>query len=509
MTAPLVLNVNEHVANLCMVTKMLRNAGFRVDEARTGSEAIAKAGHEMPDVIVLDVHLPDISGFEVCRRLKSNPKTKDIKVLHTSAQLVNATDKLEGVEAGADGYLAQPFEPQELIASVRSLVRLHATETDLSQRNDALVAADRRKDEWVAMLAHELRNPLAALQMGLPLLERYPAHDAVEARTREAMQRQLTQLTRLVDDLLDVSRVTRGRIELKRRPIDLAAFTVQVCEGVRGRLFQAREQQLVVDAPASQVWVSADPGRLEQIITNLLDNASKYSDGRTQIHVVVSVEDGRARLIVRDQGIGIDPAMLESVFDLFAQASVSLDRASGGLGIGLTLVKALVEQHDGRVRADSEGRGRGTTFTIELPLQDAPAATMSEANPRAEHEATRILIVDDNADGREMLRLMCELRGHAVAEAEDGHEGIERALADRPDLAIVDIGLPSIDGYEVARRLRAELGSNIHLVALSGYGTAEHRARATAAGFDEHVAKPIDVERLDHVIARARGRRRG
>ncbi|HET9623833.1 MAG TPA: response regulator [Kofleriaceae bacterium] len=509
MTAPppLVLNVNDHVANLYMVSKMLRNAGFRVAEARTGSDALAKARTpgERPEVIVLDVQLPDLSGFEVCRRLKSDAETADIKILHTSAAMVTANNKAQGVEAGADGYLTQPFEPQELIATVRSLARLHATESDLIARNDALMVADRRKDEFLAMLAHELRNPLAAIQTGLPLLERFAAHDEIERRAREVLRRQTGLLIQLVDDLLDVSRVTRNRIELHRAELDLARLVGQVCDGFRPRVIEPRGQTLVVDVPVHPVRMSGDAGRLEQVLTNLLDNASKYSDATTRIEVALVVDGGRATLSVRDHGIGIDASTLPQVFDLFAQAQTSLDRARGGLGIGLTLVKALVELHGGDITASSPGLGHGTTMTVRLPVHagaaavPAPAARRPTPLPTA---ARSVLVVDDNTDGREMLRCLCELLGHRVVEAADGEAGVAQAVEHRPDIAFIDIGLPTIDGYEVARRVRAALGDRApRLVALSGYGSEQHRAAAIAAGFDLHIAKPIDADKLRRELA--------
>jgi len=502
-TPPLVLNVNDHVANLYMVSKMLRNSGFRVAEARSGREAIQRATELSPDVIVLDVHLPDITGFEVCRRLKDAPATKDIKIVHTSATFTASENKLQGLEAGADGYLTQPFEPQELIATVRSLVRLHETETDLMSRNAALVAAARRKDEFLPMLAHELRNPLAALQLGLPLLERHEPRDDVEARARAAMRRQTALLTQLVDDLLDVSRVTRGKIDLRMEVIDLTKLVLEVVDGLRHRVAEPRKQLLAAEVPSSPVWVAGDVGRIEQVITNLIDNASKYSDATTRIDVILSSASGRAELVVRDSGIGIDEATLPTIFDLFAQADRTLDRARGGLGIGLTLVKALVELHGGDITAESPGLGKGTTMRVWFPLADVarPAAVSRDAAASPKTAPKRVLLVDDNDDGREMLRMMCELHGHDVIEAADGPDGVERALAERPDIAFVDIGLPTIDGYEVARRLRRELGRSTRLVALSGYGSAEHREAALAAGFDEHIAKPINAAQLERALA--------
>jgi two-component system, sensor histidine kinase len=504
--APLILNVNDHVANLYMVSKMLRNAGFRVAEARTGGEALAFAAsvEQRPDLIVLDIRLPDVSGVEVCRRLKSDSKTRDIKILHTSATFVSTASKVEGLDAGADGYLTQPFEPQDLIATVRALIRLRAVEVDLQERNEALLAADRRKDEFLAMLAHELRNPLAAVQMGLPLLARFPPRDELEATTLDIVRRQTGLLVQLVDDLLDVSRVTRGRIELDLQVLDLTELVTRVCDGMRARAMAPRAQTLDAAVPEGRVLVRGDANRLEQVLTNLLDNASKYSDRGARIAVSVEATGGRAVLAVRDQGIGIPAEALARVFELFAQESTSLARSRGGLGIGLTLVKTLVELHGGSVSAASEGPGRGTTFRVELPLA---AGVEEPASPEPAFDGEplprRVLVVDDNQDGREMLRALCELGGHDVIEAADGLAGVERALEARPDIAFVDIGLPGIDGYEVARRVRAGATRPIRLVALSGYGSAEYRARAFEAGFDDHVAKPISRDQLRRCIADA------
>jgi signal transduction histidine kinase len=512
MSSSLVLNVNDHAANLYMVSKMLRNAGYRVAEARNGGEALAQIERERPALVVLDVRLPDMSGFEVCRKIRANPATHDIKVLHTSATFITTENKIEGLEAGADGYLTQPFEPQDLIATVRSLIRLYDAERVLLARNEELLAADRRKDEFLAMLAHELRNPLAAVQSGLPLLERFPARDEIETRTREIMKRQTSLLIQLVDDLLDVSRVTRGRIELHKADIDLVPLVAKVCDGIRERVLSSREQTLEVELPSRPIVIDGDPGRLEQILTNLLDNASKYSDPGTTITVTFVERDGRAVVSVRDRGIGIDAATLPTVFDLFAQAKTSLARSRGGLGIGLTLVRTLVEMHGGTIRAASAGLGKGTEMTLELPVRQAPARnpTPPLSYPAIKEGHRSVLLVDDNDDGRELLRSLCELDGHTVSEAPDGTTGVEAALSSPPDIAFIDIGLPGIDGYEVARRIKAQLdGTSPYLVALSGYGSAAHKQRAFEAGFDEHVAKPIASAHLRRLIATAPAKNSG
>ena len=500
MKAPLLLNVNDHFANLYMVSKILRNAGYRIVEARSGAEAIelAQSEGEKPALAVLDIRLPDLSGFEVCRRLKTDPRTRDIKVLHTSATYVTADSK---IEAGADGYLTQPFEPQDLIATVRSLIRLHEVEADLQARNEALLDADRRKDEFLAMLAHELRNPLAALQMGLPILERSTPRDELEGKTLAIMHRQTALLVQLVDDLLDVSRVTRGRIDLQRRPLDLCALVASVAEGLRDRVLAPRDQTLALELPACPVMVDGDPGRLEQVFTNLLDNASKYSDSTTRVTVKITVAGPIVQVSVRDQGIGIDPAMLPTIFDLFAQATTSLDRSRGGLGIGLTLVKALVDMHGGSIVAESNGIGNGSEFRVRLPIIELAEKVEPSGGATATSGARKILLVDDNDDARELLKALCDLHGHEVAEAADGPTGIERALAFRPDVAFIDIGLPGCDGYEVARQVRARLeGARPILIALSGYGSGEHRRQAIEAGFDDHVVKPIDLATLIRLI---------
>jgi PAS domain S-box-containing protein len=360
--------------------------------------------------------------------------------------------------------------------------------------------ASRAKDEFLAMLSHELRNPLGVIVSGVDILDRIGAMSADAVRARGLVRRQTTQLARLLDDLLDVARITRGRIELRRETIDFRAVVERAIDTVRPRLTAAR-QRLDVGAGDDPVWVHADPARLQQVVENLLVNASKYTPGDGHVSVALGRERLQARLTVRDTGIGIPPERLDSIFDLFVQLDTPLARSDGGLGIGLTLVRRLVEQHDGRVVARSEGLGKGSELVVWLPLSQPPASSAGDAPPSARALARRrVLVVEDNDDAREALRLGLSLEGHEVDVAADGHEGLALGVARRPDVAVVDVGLPGRNGYEVGRGLRAALGERITLIALTGYGQADDRARTLEAGFDAHLTKPATVEDVLRIL---------
>jgi signal transduction histidine kinase len=506
---PLILNVNDNEGARYMVTLMLERAGFRVLEAGDGREALAVAAAHAPDLVILDVQLPDIDGFEVCRRLRADPVMASIKVLHTSATFVTLESKVQSLEGGADAYLSQPFEQAELIATCRSLLRLAETERQLRATAASLREEDRRKDELLAMLAHELRNPLSAIAVSLPLLERDPARSPAEARARDVIRRHTTHLGRLVDGLLDVARVTQGRIQMRFQPVDLGALVGRVAESVREAQMMPRGQLLEVVLPREDVFVNGDPLRLEQVLTNVLENASKYTPAGGHVALILDrVKDGReARIRVRDDGIGIAAESLSTIFGLFWQSDVSLDRTRGGLGIGLTLVRRLTELHGGAVKARSNGPGQGSEFEVVLPTCDPPLAgdrpqavdLGSDASWNG--QGSRLLLVEDNRDALESLADLCRLWGFDVVTAATGPGGVARALETEPDIAVVDIGLPELDGFEVARRLRASpFGDRIHLVALTGYGAPEQKARALASGFDLHLVKPVAPDALEKVL---------
>ena len=381
--------------------------------------------------------------------------------------------------------------------------RLNLIVTDLSALLDAQSGRDRAeqesqaKDEFMAMLAHELRNPLSAISAAVQVLEASNGQDAPALRARSIIGRQVHHLARLVDDLLDVGRVVTGKIALDRRPIDFADLVhraVAVCgEPQNGQRLEINNQP---------VWIEGDLVRMEQIVNNIVGNAVKYTPSGGSIRVRVTAEDGDAVLRVEDNGYGIAPELLPRVFDLFVQGERTLDRAQGGLGIGLTLVRRLVELHGGTVSASSEGPGRGSAFTVRLPKVAAPLDTQASlTRSRCGGFSRRVLVIEDNRDAREMFRMMLELAGHEVLEAEEGLAGLELLKATRPDVAVIDVGLPGLNGYEIARRFREEPASErVMLVALTGYGTPEAVERSRQAGFDHHLIKPVNAEALQEIM---------
>lgn len=504
-----VLNVNDSEAVRYMTSRMLRHAGFRVIEAGTGREALELVKSQMPRLVVLDVKLPDMNGLEVCSRIKAAPETQGIKVLHTSAVFVSPEYKVQSLDSGADGYLTHPFEQEELIATARSLLRLSETEKNLRNTAAELRTANKRIHEFLAMLGHELRNPLSAIATCLPLLERNAARDTIEGNAREVIQRQTLQLRRLVDDLLDVARVTQGKIEPQWERVDLSSLLAKIADNIRRTRTAACNQTLTVLLPHRPLYVRGDSLRLEQIFSNLLDNASKYSEHGGEIFLSATVlERGSGddvRVLVRDNGIGITAEALPGIFALFAQADVPLARSRGGLGIGLTLVKSLVEIHGGTVRARSAGAGKGSELEVTLPLlseqnaADSQTAAQPDAAPG--NESRKIAVVEDNPDVQVTLKTLLESWGHSVQAAADGRAGIDIIRNSVPDLAFVDIGLPFVDGYEVARQVRAcPQGKQVYLVALTGYGTQDQKERALRCGFDLHMPKPAEPEQLAALI---------
>ncbi len=380
--------------------------------------------------------------------------------------------------------------------------RLERERDELRRLEQAALAqarlANQAKDEFLAMLAHELRNPVGVIVNALAVLERPDASRAQQDRARGLMGRQAQHLARLLDDLLDVARIGGRLIELERVPVDLRTAVEQAAEMERLRL-DGKRQRLTVSLPDTPVTVEGDPVRLQQIIGNLLDNARKFTPVEGTVRLSLSDEAGEAVLVVVDNGPGIPPDKLETIFDLFAQASPTLARTQGGLGIGLTLVRQLLELHGGSVSARNEPAG-GARFTVRLPLAEPEVQT--DAAPSAEPpvRAHRVLLVEDNHDARDMQATLLRMLGHEVLEAATGAEGVDAALRHRPDVVIMDIGLPDIDGYEAARRIRRQRGDTVRLIAVSGYGQPQDRALSHEAGFDAHLVKPVDPAALNEIL---------
>jgi len=506
--AALVLNVNDRDSVRYMITRMLQRGGFEVIEAASGHQALQQVRERRPRLVVLDIKLPDIDGLDVCRRIKQDADSPPIKVLHTSAVFVSPEAKVQSLNSGADGYLSHPFEQEELIAVARSLLRLLDAEQRLRDTARELYQANQRIHEFLAMLAHELRNPLAAIVSCLPLIEREAARSDAERSARHVMRRQSAHLRRLVDDLLDAARVTQGKIEPKWETTDLAALLTRVADNCRRTLTDGRQQTLTSRIPAGPVLMRADPLRLEQVFSNLLDNASKYADRGGQVELALEVRQDRAHVMVRDDGMGIAPESLATIFNLFSQGEVSLARSRGGLGIGLTLAQSLVQMHGGTVSASSDGLGKGCTMDVTLPLTmtlGAPPPSPVNAESVIRSSALRILVVEDNDDAQLMMKYLLEAWGHEVLVASDGSAGLHAIRTHRPDVALVDIGLPIVSGYEIARLINADdYRSQMMLIALTGYGAPEQRQRALDAGFDLHLVKPVEPALLAGVISAGR-----
>jgi PAS domain S-box-containing protein len=380
--------------------------------------------------------------------------------------------------------------------------------TERKQAAEALQEADRRKDEFLAMLAHELRNPLAAVSNALNILRHPEASSADAERARAVMERQVHHLGRLVDDLLDVSRIMRGHIELRKESVDVATVIGRAVETVQP-IIDSRGHNLNVTLPSEPVCLEGDLVRLAQVFGNLLANAAKFTEGRGTIHLNASVEDGEAKVSVRDNGVGIAPEVLPQVFDLFVQADQSIARSRGGLGIGLTIARRLVEMHGGRIAALSAGPGRGSEFVVHLPISARtaspkprePVPTVHEPSPRR-----RILVVDDNIDAADSLAILLSCSGAEVRVAYDGPSALTAAHDFRPEVVFLDIGLPGMSGYEVARCLRTDSGFRpTLLIALTGYGQESDRRRAQDAGFDAHLVKPTDLDAVRALLARSGG----
>ncbi len=519
---PKILVVNDDAGSLLALTSLLDqwadDSGYEVIAARSGQQALRQVLLHDFAVILLDVNMPGMDGFETAEAIHQRARSADIPIIFVTAFLADEIDRLKAYQRGAADFLFTPVIPQILHAKVQVFVAL-ATKNEelrrqahkLSQRTTELTATNKRltremeerqaaerkshaKDEFLAMLGHELRNPLSAISSAAALIGLPGAGADTVGRAKQIIQRQSQHLSRIVDDLLDLSRAMSGKILLARQPIDLSALVSACLDTFKAT---GRTSNYMLNMDMAPGWVDGDPTRLEQIATNLIDNALKYTPHGGAIGIEVHQDAGEIVLTVSDSGVGISQDLLPHVFDVFVQATTTLDRSQGGLGIGLALVRRLVELHGGSVSAESPGAGAGSTFVIRLPSA-TPVALPEVAAPTF-HDTGKpnVLLIEDNEDGREMMATMLGACGYAVQHAADGLQGVQMAATHLPDVALVDIGLPGIDGYEVARRLRADdTTRHIKLIALTGYGLAEDQRRVLEAGFDLHLVKPVDINHL-------------
>ncbi len=388
------------------------------------------------------------------------------------------------------------------------IARRTQLEAELQKRAELLADADQRKNEFLAMLGHELRNPLAPIMNAVEVIRIRGGRNPEVGRAREVIERQIRHMARLVDDLLDVSRITRGLVELRRERLDLVSVVESAAGACRGAV-EAAGHRLSVSMPDEPCWLEGDGTRLEQVVTNLLSNAIKYTPPGGDIVLTLVREGDWAELAVRDSGRGIPPEMLAHIFDLFTQVDTTIDRSLGGLGIGLTVVRNLVELHGGTVHVSSDGPGHGSEFLIRLPLspREAPGIPPENPQPESAHRGLRVLIVEDNIDSAETLAELLEIWGHAVRFVHHGQAALEEAREFHPDAVILDIGLPGLDGYQVTRELRRDPSlAATRVIALTGYGLHQDREKALSAGFDIHLTKPVNPERLRALLASLDGK---
>ena len=428
----------------------------------------------------------------------------ELPMQYAIAHRTHVANAIEIVRAdGAVRYVQNDVEPlYDRDGAACGCVSVCFDVTERKLADDVLQEADRRKNEFLATLSHELRNPLAPIRNALELMRRAGADAALSSRALAIMERQVRQLVRLTDDLLDVSRITRNRIELRREVFDLRAAIRSAIETVEP-LSEAAGHAVAVALPDAPLWVHADFTRLAQAFVNLLNNAVKYTDRGGRITVSAVAESGQAVVTLTDTGIGIEPSLLPGIFEMFVQIEQGASRIRSGLGIGLALTRRLIELHDGSIEARSEGANTGATFSVRLPLATVGAAPRPKAAPVRAAGRCRVLVAEDIPDAAEMMRLMIESMGHDVHVAADGVQALALAVEVAPHIALLDIGMPRMDGYEAARRIRSALGSRIVLVALTGWGQEQDQQRAYASGFDHHVTKPVEPEALESLIASA------
>ena len=515
-----VLLVDDQPAKLLSYRAILEGIDANLISAHSAREALDCLLRNECAVVIVDVCMPELDGFELAQMVREHPRFKRTAIIFVSGIALGELDRLRGYECGAVDYLPVPIVPEILRAKVTAFVELHSKTHQLEQLNQELESrvaertlqleeANRRKDEFLAVLAHELRNPLAAIRTAAELVSRADAPRPTIEQASGVIGRQVTHLGRLVDDLVDVSRITRGLIELQRERLKLSAVVFHALETSQP-IVAERGHTLSISAIDDELEVMGDLSRLTQVVANILHNAAKFTPRGGRIELGAERDGDEVVLRIADNGAGISAEALPQVFDLFSHTDRRLDRASTGLGVGLALVRRLVDMHGGRVAVRSDGLGRGTEVTIHLPLlEPVPQQDRASGRPATSDgsPSRRILVVDDNVDAADALAMLLRLSGHQAVTAFDGVEALGRAAEFQPDIVLLDIGMPRLDGYGTARAMRAEpWGRDLTLVALTGWGQPKDRDRTVEAGFDAHLVKPVATEKLMEIIRTQTGR---
>lgn len=520
------LLVDDLEENLLSLEMLLRRDGLELLKARSGTEALELLLQYDVALALLDVQMPGMDGFELAELMRGTERTRSVPIIFLTAGTGDARRRFRGYEAGAVDFLQKPIEPDILRSKanvffdLRRQHRLLEIQRDeLLVRSEALKEADKRKDEYIATLAHELRNPLSPIKVSIQLLRNATPEKAAEIVT--IIERQTDHLVRLVDDLLDVSRFAQGKIDLQREVMSLQSSVQAAIESVQP-LLNAKGHALVVDLPPETVWVDADFTRLTQIISNLLNNAAKYTPDGGKISVRATVAGSHFTLSVTDNGLGIPAEMQSKIFDVFSQINNQdhLRKGQGGLGIGLSLVKNLIDLHGGTIRVHSEGINQGSTFTVEMPVAEAPAQTAPDKDAGTDAAVPapatgtgsgyKVLVVDDNVAAAQTIYWMLEALDQQPYLAHSGQEAL--ALADdiKPDIILLDIGLPDMSGYDVCQALRQNpLHQHALIIAQTGWGQEKDRKAAFQAGFDHHMVKPIGMKDFQDVFAIEKERQSG
>ena len=546
-----ILLVDDQPARLLAYRAILAPLAENLIEASSGAEALKHLMERECALILLDVNMPVMDGFETASMIHQHPRFEKTPIIFVTAVNVSDMDRMRGYKLGAVDYVTVPIIPEILRSKVVVLAELFRKRRDLQVANQRLEAANealrvekshelgvlneslriannalgarnvelqaqvaervaaelrllevnRRKDEFLATLAHELRNPLASLGNALNAYQLSKPSDPLH----EAMQRQQKLLVRLIDDLLDIARINRGKLTVQRAPTTLGAIIDSAIE-ISTPLLVADRHRLDVRSPSGEIALYADHDRLSQVFANLLSNAAKYSPAESTIELAVGADERVMEVSVTDKGIGLAPGQGDEIFEAFAQVDTSLERSRGGLGIGLTLVRRIVELHGGHIAVHSDGLGLGSRFTVRLPVERVPASA-SSAEPVVDdatsHVSCRALIVDDNHDSADTMAMMLTMLGHETRCVYDPHKTLDAVDAFEPDVVFLDIGMPGLSGYDVARSLRkAARGPLLTLVAVTGWGHADDRRRTAEAGFDHHLVKPAEMTAISAICTR-------